>query len=279
MGIVNAGPDSFSDSVRLSTLESQVEHARRLVADGADLIDVGGESGVTYTPASAPEVESARIVPLVERLAAEGIAVSVDTWKPAVAEAALQAGAAMINDTSGLRDVAMAEMCASTGAALVVMHTRAAPKEEHFADYGGDVTGDVVRFLSERCDVARAAGVADDQLLLDPGPDFAKTPQETVDVLRAIGRLHDLGHPLLLAVSRKYFLGAITGRPPGERLASTLAAIGWAADAGAAIVRVHDVAPTADYLRVRAVLAGDEDLSPFDADDDALKWIRVRSAP
>ncbi|MEA2316688.1 MAG: dihydropteroate synthase [Solirubrobacteraceae bacterium] len=279
MGIVNAGPDSFSDSVRLSTLESQVEHARRLVADGADLIDVGGESGVTYTPASAPEVESARIVPLVERLAAEGIAVSVDTWKPAVAEAALQAGAAMINDTSGLRDVAMAEMCASTGAALVVMHTRAAPKEEHFADYGGDVTGDVVRFLSERCDVARAAGVADDQLLLDPGPDFAKTPQETVDVLRAIGRLHDLGHPLLLAVSRKYFLGAITGRPPAERLASTLAAVGWAADAGAAIVRVHDVAPTADYLRVRAVLAGDEDLSPFDADDDALKWIRVRSAP
>jgi dihydropteroate synthase len=159
------------------------------------------------------------------------------------------------------------------------MHTRAAPKEEHFADYGGDVTGDVVRFLSERCDVARAAGVADDQLVLDPGPDFAKTPQETVDVLRAIGRLHDLGHPLLLAVSRKYFLGAITGRPPAERLASTLAAVGWAADAGAAIVRVHDVAPTADYLRVRAVLAGDEDLSPFDADDDALKWIRVRSAP
>ena len=279
MGIVNAGPDSFSDSVRLSTLESQVEHARRLVVDGADLIDVGGESGVTYTPASAPEVESARIVPLVERLSAEGIAVSVDTWKPAVAEAALQAGAAMINDTSGLRDVAMAELCASTGAALVVMHTRAAPKEEHFADYGGDVTGDVVRFLSERCDVARAAGVADDQLVLDPGPDFAKTPKETVDVLRAIGRLHDFGHPLLLAVSRKYFLGAITGRPPAERLASTLAAVGWAADAGAAIVRVHDVAPTADYLRVRAVLAGDEDVSPFDADDDALKWIRVRSTP
>ncbi|MEA2178772.1 MAG: dihydropteroate synthase, partial [Solirubrobacteraceae bacterium] len=157
MGIVNAGPDSFSDAVRLSTLESQVEHARRLVAEGADIVDVGGESGVTYTPASAPEVEIRRVVPLVERLASEGIAVSVDTWKPAVAEAALEAGAVMINDTSGLRDMALAESCARTGAALVVMHTRAAPKQEHFADYGGDVTGDVVRFLSERCDAARAA--------------------------------------------------------------------------------------------------------------------------
>jgi dihydropteroate synthase len=277
MGIVNAGPDSFSDAVRLSTLESQVEHAQRLVAEGADIVDVGGESGVTYTPATPPEVEIRRVAPLVERLAAQGISVSVDTWKPAVAEAALEAGAVMINDTSGLRDVALAELCARTGAALVVMHTRAAPKEEHFADYGGDVTGDVVRFLADRCDAARAAGVADDQLILDPGPDFAKTPGETVEVLRAIDRLHQLGLPLLLAVSRKYFLGAITGRPPAERLASTLAAVGWAADAGAAMVRVHDVAQAADYLRVRAVLAGNEELAPFDSDDDALKWIRVRS--
>ena len=275
MGIVNAGPDSFSDAVRLRTLDAQVAHALALVADGADIVDVGGESGVTYTPATAPRVEIERVVPLVARLAAEGVAVSVDTWKPAVAAAALDAGAAMINDTSGLADLRLAELCAASGAALVVMHTRAAPKQERFADYRGDVVGDVVAFLEERCAAARAAGVADGQLVLDPGPDFAKTPDETVQVLRAIDRVAALGRPLLLAVSRKYFVGAITGRPPAERLAGTLAAVGWAADAGAAIVRVHDVAEVADFLRVRAVLGGAEEMPRFDGDDDALKWIRA----
>jgi len=275
MGIVNAGPDSFSDAVRLTTLEGQVAHARRLVAEGADIVDVGGESGVTYTPATEAEVEIARVVPLVERLAGEGVAVSVDTWKPAVAAAVLDAGAAMINDTSGLADVRLAELCARTGAALVVMHTRAAPKQERFADYRGDVVGDVVAFLRERCEAARAAGVADEQLVLDPGPDFAKTPAETVAVLRAIDRVAALGRPLLLAVSRKYFVGAITGRPPAARLGGTLGAVGWAADAGAAIVRVHDVAETVDFLRVRRVLSGDEQLPAFDPEDDGLKWIRA----
>jgi dihydropteroate synthase len=275
MGIVNAGPDSFSDALRLPTLDAQVAHAAALVAAGADIVDVGGESGVTYTPATSPEVEIERVVPLVARLTAEGVAVSVDTWKAAVAEAALDAGAAMINDTSGLADVRLAELCAASGAALVVMHTRAAPKQERFADYAGDVVGDVVAFLDERCAVARAAGAADEQLVLDPGPDFAKTPSETVDVLRAIDRVAALGRPLLLAVSRKYFVGAITGRPPAELLAGTLAAVGWAADAGAAIVRVHDVAEVADFLRVRAVLRGEAEMPPFDRDDEALKWIRA----
>jgi dihydropteroate synthase len=275
MGIVNAGPDSFSDAVRLRTLDAQVAHALSLVADGADIVDVGGESGVTYTPATSAEVEIERVVPLVERLAAEGVAVSVDTWKAAVAEAAIAAGAAIVNDTSGLADLRLAELCAASGAALVVMHTRAAPKQEAFADYGGDVAADVVAFLEERCAAARAAGVADEQLVLDPGPDFAKTPGETVAVLRAIDRIAALGRPLLLAVSRKYFVGAITGRPPADRLAGTLAAVGWAADAGAAIVRVHDVAEVADFLRVRAVLRGEAEMPPFDRDDDGLKWIRA----
>jgi dihydropteroate synthase len=275
MGIVNAGPDSFSDAVRLSTLDAQVAHARRLVAEGADIVDVGGESGVTYTAASSAGVEMERVVPLVERLAADGIPVSVDTWKAKVAAAALDVGAAMINDTSGLRDLALAELCARTGAALVVMHTRAPPKQERFPDYDGAVVDDVVAFLAERCAAARAAGVADAQLVLDPGPDFAKTPAETVEVLRAIDRLHELGLPLLLAVSRKYFVGAITDRPPAGRLAGTLAAVGWAADRGAAIVRVHDVAEADDFLRVRRVLDGAEELPAYDASDDALKWIRA----
>jgi dihydropteroate synthase len=275
MGIVNAGPDSFSDAVRLSTLDAQVAHARRLVAEGADIVDVGGESGVTYTAASSAGVEMERVVPLVERLAADGIPVSVDTWKAKVAAAALDVGAAMINDTSGLRDLALAELCARTGAALVVMHTRAPPKQERFPDYDGAVVDDGVAFLAERCAAARAAGVADAQLVLDPGPDFAKTPAETVEVLRAIDRLHELGLPLLLAVSRKYFVGAITDRPPAGRLAGTLAAVGWAADRGAAIVRVHDVAEADDFLRVRRVLDGAEELPAYDASDDALKWIRA----
>jgi dihydropteroate synthase len=274
MGIVNVSPDSFSDAVRIDTPDGQVRRALALVAEGADLVDVGGESGVTYTPTTPPEQEAERVVPVVERLVAEGVEVSVDTWKPAVARAAIDAGAVMLNDVSGLADPALADLAAQSGAALVVMHTRAAPKQEDFPDYGGDVIGDVEAFLRERVALARAHGVAEEQLVLDPGPDFAKTPAETVAVLRALDRLHALGRPLLLAVSRKYFLGAITARPPAERLAGTLAAAVWAARAGAAILRVHDVAAVRDAVAVGAVLEGRSEVPDFDRDDEELKWIR-----
>jgi dihydropteroate synthase len=275
MGIVNANPDSFSDDVRTDTLEGQVARALTLVADGADLVDVGGESGVTYNHATPAEHEIARVVPLVERLVAEGVLVSVDTWKTDVARAAVEAGAAMLNDVSGLRDPAIAALAAESGAALVVMHTRAAPKQAAFPDYDGDVTGDVEAFLRERVAQARAQGVAEEQIVLDPGPDFAKTPAQTVEVLRSLQRLHALGRPLLLAISRKYFLGAITGRPPAQRLAATLAAAVWAVDAGAAILRVHDVAAVRDVLAVKAVLDGRAEVPEFDAMDEELKWIRA----
>jgi dihydropteroate synthase len=279
MGIVNAGPDSFSDAVRLDTLDAQVAHALALVEAGADLIDVGGESGVTYTGVTAEAVEADRVVPLVARLVAEGVTVSVDTWKPAVAAAALDAGAHVLNDVSGLRDPALADVAARAGASLVVMHTRAAPKQERFPDYGGDVVGDVVRFVRERCALAVARGVAPARLIVDPGPDFAKTPAESIACLRAIDEFRALGHPWLAAVSRKYFLAAITGQPPAERLAGTLAAVGFAADHGAAIVRVHDVAQTADFLAVRAVLRGEAEPGEVDPGDDALKWIRAGAEP
>ena len=278
MGIVNANPDSFADTERALTLDAQVERALGLVRDGADLIDVGGESGVTYTDVTAEEVEIGRVLPLVRRLVAEGVTVSVDTWKPAVAEAVLDAGAHMINDVSGLRDPRLADLCAASGAALVLMHTRAAPKQEHFAEYGGDVVADVVAFLEEARGVAREHGVAPDQLVLDPGPDFAKSPAESVATLRALDHLHKLGRPLLLALSNKYFLGAITGRPPHERLAATLAAVGEGVDAGGAILRVHDVAAVSDFLAVRRVLRGEEPMPEFDTDDDRLKWLREDSA-
>jgi dihydropteroate synthase len=274
MGIVNAGEDSFSDAVRLDTLERQVQHGLALAAEGADLVDVGAESGVTYTPPATAGEEAARVVPLVQRLVAEGVSVSVDTWKPEVARAALGAGAVMLNDVSGLRDLALADLAASTGAALVIMHTRAEPKREAFPDYD-DVVADVETFLRERIALARAHGVDDEQIVLDPGPDFAKTPQQTVAVLRDLERLRALGRPLLLAVSRKYFLGAITGRPPAERLAGTLAAAAWAVDAGAAILRVHDVAAVRDALAVKAVLEGRAEVPAFDAGAEELKWIRA----
>jgi dihydropteroate synthase len=275
MGIVNANPDSFSDDVRTDTLERQVARALALVAEGADIVDVGGESGVTYNHSTPPALEIARVVPLVERLVAEEVLVSVDTWKADVARAAVEVGAVMVNDVSGLRDPAIAALAAESGAALVLMHTRAAPKEAAFPDYGGDVTGDVEAFLRERVEQARAQGVAEEQLVLDPGPDFAKTPAQTVEVLRSLPRLHALGRPLLLAISRKYFLGAITGRPPAERLAATLAAAAWAVDAGAAILRVHDVAAVRDLLSVKAVLDGRAEVPEFDAMDEELKWIRA----
>ncbi|MBA2347609.1 MAG: dihydropteroate synthase, partial [Solirubrobacterales bacterium] len=216
MGIVNASPDSFSDTVGRQGAEAQVEHGLALAAAGADLIDVGGESGVTHTPVADAAEETERVLAVARPLLAAGLVVSVDTWKAEVAEAALGAGAHLINDVSGLRDERLATLCAQAGAALCLMHTRAAPKQEHFPDYRGAVLDDVVAFLRERRDRAVALGVPAERLLLDPGPDFAKTPGETVEVLRGLDRVRDLGHPVLLAVSNKYFLGAITGRPPRE---------------------------------------------------------------
>jgi dihydropteroate synthase len=186
------------------------------------------------------------------------VCVSVDTYKPSVAEAAVAAGASIVNDVSGLRDVAVAEMCARGGAWLVIMHTRAAPKET-LLDPGAydDVVADVVAFLRERIAAAVAAGLPEERIIVDPGPDFAKTPAQTVAVLRRLDAVRALGRPVLLAVSRKDFLGAITGREPAARDPATLAALAYGVDAGAAILRVHDVAGAADFLAVRAVLRGE----------------------
>jgi dihydropteroate synthase len=217
--------------------------------------------------------EIERVVPLVSALAGEGVVVSVDTWKPGVARAVVDAGASMLNDVSGLHSPELASVAASSGAALVLMHTRAAPKEERFPGYA-DPVADVESMLSDLIARAREIGVPDDQLVIDPGPDFAKTPEETVAVLRRLDALRPLGRPLLLAVSRKYFVGAITGKPPLDRLGGTLAAVGHGVDHGAAIVRVHDVAAVRDYLDVRAVLRGEADVpADFDPSDERLKWV------
>jgi len=260
MGVLNASPESCSDGVQASTLERVLRRGHALIADGADIIDVGGESGVTNRPPISIEEEIARVVPVVDELVAAGAIVSVDTWKPPVARAALEAGAHLINDVSGLRQGGIARHCADFGAGLVLVHTRAEPKVKTFPEYS-DVVRDVVEFLVERMDQAVAHGMHREQLVLDPGPDLAKTPAQTVRVLRQLRDVVSLGRPVLLAVSRKDFIGALNQRRPRERLAGTLAAVAAGLDAGASILRVHDVAATVDFLHVRAALRGELEVS------------------
>jgi dihydropteroate synthase len=254
MGIVNATPDSFSDPQGDKPLDALVERAHELAEAGAAIIDVGGESGRTDRDAVPVEQERARVVPLIERLAGDGLRVSVDTWRAPVARAALAAGASIVNDVSGLSDPDLADACAQAGADLVITHTRVPPKTKAFPDHG-DVVADVIELLRERAAVAVERGVGKERLIFDPGIDIGKTPAESVELLRRLPELAELGRPLLVAVSRKDFVGALTGRSPAARDAGTLAALGVAADAGASILRVHDVAAARDYLSVRAALA------------------------
>lgn len=274
MGIVNATPDSFSDAGLPQTLGARVELARSLLSDGAGIIDIGGESGVTNRPPVGAEEEIERVVPLIERVAGGlGALVSVDTYKPAVARAAIAAGAAIVNDVSGLRDPELADVCAETGAALVLMHTIAPPKTRHHDHrLDGRIVSDVQRFLAGRIELAMARGVAFDQLMVDPGPDFSKTPAQTVVVLRALPALHELGRPILLAVSRKDFVGALTQRPPRGRLAGTLAAMAHGVGAGAHVLRIHDVADAADFLTVFAALEGEDEIPSALQVAEALRW-------
>ena len=273
MGVVNASPESFSDGGLYQGVGAQVAQAEALVADGAGIIDVGGESGVTGMDPLAVDEEIRRVVPLVEQLVDRGILVSVDTWKPPVARAALAAGAHLINDVSGLLDVGLADACADGGAGLVLMHTRATPKQKEFPRYD-DVVADVLGFLQERMDLALAHGVAPDGIVLDPGPDFAKTPAQTIDALRALPALVDLGRPVLLAVSRKDFVGALTLRRPRQRARVALAAVADGVDRGASILRVHDVAGVRDFLTVRAALRGD-----VEVDADLMLPVELRREP
>jgi dihydropteroate synthase len=274
MGVVNATPDSFSDAGLDTTLDARAQRARDLVAAGASVIDIGGESGVTNRPAISPQEEIARVVPVIERVVGElGVTVSIDTYKPAVAAAALAAGAAIVNDVSGLRDPELADVCAAAGAGLILTHTRAAPKHKLLdPSLDGRIVADVREFLTERIELAIARGMAFEQLMLDPGPDLGKTPAQTVSVLRAYAELHELGRPLLLAVSRKDFIGAITGRPPRERLAGTLAAVGFGVRAGAHLLRLHDIAAATEFLAVQAVLEGEAELGSEVRLGDELRW-------
>jgi len=274
-GILNATPDSFSDGGDHPDLGARVARGRELLAQGADLLDVGGESGVTNRPAVDPAEEIERVAPLVEHLAGSGAALSVDTYKAPVARAAVAAGAVMVNDPSGLTDLGVAGVCADSGAALVVTHTRARPKEKLHRPRYDDVVDDVKSFLCERLELAREAGVAEDRLVVCPGPDLGKDPAQTIELLGRLDEISALGYPVLLAVSRKDFVGALTQRAPRERLGGTLAAIAHGLDHGADFLRVHDVAATRDFLAVRAALRGDVSVPADLLLDDRLRREQV----
>jgi dihydropteroate synthase len=273
MGILNATPDSFSDAGLHPDLASRTARGRELLADGADLLDIGGESGVTNRPPVEPAEEIARVVPLIEALAAQAPALlSVDTYKPEVARAAIEAGAAIVNDPSGLIAPEIAEICGETGAGLVLTHTGARPKQKLHRPRYDDVVEDVKRFLADRIEQAVSLGVAEEQILLCPGPDMGKDPAQTIELLRGLERLAALGRPLLLSASRKDFVGALTRRRPRERLAGTLAAIGFGTSRGARVLRVHDVAEVRDFLTVRAALEGESEVAGDLTLPDELRW-------
>jgi dihydropteroate synthase len=263
MAVLNVTPDSFSDGGRYLELDSALKHARQLVADGADLVDVGGESTRPGAARPTAQEEADRVLPVVEALAREGVAVSVDTMRASVARAAVEAGAVLVNDVSGGRaDPEMLEAVASLRAAYVVMHWRAhsAQMQEH-ATYD-DVVGEVVAELREQLDAAVAAGIDPARIAVDPGIGFAKTAEQNWDVLAGLDRLHELGHPVLVATSRKRFLGALLAdadgrpRPPALREDATTATSALAAFGGAWCVRTHSVRPTLDAVLVARRWAG-----------------------
>ncbi len=259
MGVLNVTPDSFSDGGAFANVEAALLHGLRMAAEGAAIVDVGGESTRPGALPVSAELELARVLPVIAGLAAEGIPVSVDTSKAEVAQAALTAGAVLVNDVTALRgDPEMASVIAEAGADVCLMHMLGEPRTMQDAPTYGDVVAEVERFLAERAEVAIAAGVPEERIVLDPGIGFGKTLAHNLELLRALPRLARLG-PLLLGVSRKRFLGALTGREiASDRVAASVAAALYCYRGGARLLRVHDVQPTADALAVERALEGRE---------------------
>jgi dihydropteroate synthase len=257
MGVLNVTPDSFSDGGRYESVTAAIAHGLELAGAGADLIDVGGESTRPGAQPVAAEAELSRVVPVVAALAAEGIGVSVDTTKPQVARAALEAGAVVINDVTALGDPGMAPLAAETGAGLVLMHMQGEPRTMQADPRYDDVVTEVCQFLTGRARLAEEAGIRRDRIAVDPGIGFGKTLQHNLELLRNLQVLVETGYPVLLGTSRKAFLGRILGDsvPAAERDPATGATVALAILQGVAAVRVHNVAMTTQIVRtVEAVI-------------------------
>ncbi len=256
MGVVNVTPDSFYDGGRHASTAAAIAHARRLAEEGADLLDVGGESSRPGSEAVSLDEELARVLPVLDGLHALELPISVDTTKPAVMRAAIAHGASMINDITALGAPGALEAVAASEAAVCLMHMRGEPKSMQADPVYADVVAEVRDFLAARVAACVAAGIPRDRLTIDPGFGFGKTLEHNLELLRRLDTVAALGVPVLAGWSRKSSLGRITGRGPEERLASSLAAALIAVQRGARIVRVHDVAATRDVLAVLGAVEG-----------------------
>jgi dihydropteroate synthase len=255
MGVLNVTPDSFSDGGQFLDAEAAVAHGLALEAEGADILDVGGESTRPGAEAVAPDEQIRRVVPAIERLVARGVRaqLSVDTTRLAVAEAAVAAGATYVNDVSAFRaDPELAALVADHGLDCCLSHMRGEPRSMQADPVYADVVAEVKAFLEERLVVAVAAGIAEERIMLDPGIGFGKTLAHNLELLRRLDELVALGRPVVIGTSRKSFLGRLTGRETGDRLAGTIATNVLALERGASVFRVHDVGPVADALAVTA---------------------------
>jgi dihydropteroate synthase len=257
MGVVNVTPDSFSDGGLYLDPEAAILHGENLARAGAAILDVGGESTRPGAEEVGVEEELRRVGPVVEGLSGGEAAISVDTSKARVAEAALDAGATIVNDVTALRgDPEMGALCADRGSTVVLMHMLGTPRTMQVDPVYEDVVADVKTFLAGRIEIAMAAGVAEERIWLDPGIGFGKTAEHNLELLRRLGELGELGRPLVIGTSRKSFIGRVDGSDAGERLGGTIASSVLAAAEGAEVLRVHDVAEVGQAMAVAVAILG-----------------------
>jgi dihydropteroate synthase len=257
MGVVNVTPDSFSDGGRYLDAQAAIRHGEELLGEGAEILDVGGESTRPGAEPVAADEELRRVVPVVEGLAGSGVAVSIDTSKAAVAAAAIDAGAEIVNDVTALRgDPEMAALCAERGVGVVLMHMPGNPRTMQDDPRYDDVVDEVRAFLAARAEAAVGAGIAERRIWLDPGIGFGKTLEHNLELLRRLGELRELGRPLAIGTSRKSYIGGVDGSPVDDRIGGSVASSVLAAAEGADVLRVHDVAETAQALRLAGAILG-----------------------
>jgi len=250
MGVLNVTPDSFSDSGRFLGTQQAVEHARILIEEGADILDIGGQSSRPGAESVGLDEELRRVMPVLEKLGGLPVPVSVDTCKPEVMRRAIAAGAAMVNDINALREPGALEAVAESQAAVCLMHMQGEPRTMQQDPHYADVVSEVTEYLAQRVEAAQQAGIARERIVIDPGFGFGKKTRHNLELLRGLPRIAGLGQPVLVGLSRKSLLGKITGKPVADRVSASVAAALLAAERGAALVRVHDVAATRDALLV-----------------------------
>ncbi len=261
MGILNVTPDSFSDGGLFAEVEKAVEHAKNMVAEGADIIDVGGESSRPGADTVSVEVEKARVLPVIERLAGTvEVPISIDTYKSSVARDALNMGACMVNDITALRgDPDMASVVAEAGVPVVLMHMKGTPRDMQLDPHYDSLISEITSFLSTRIQAAMDAGISQNQIIIDPGIGFGKTVAHNLEIIRRLSEFKPLGKPILIGTSRKSFIGKVLGLSTDDRLEGTAASIAVAIANGADIVRIHDVKEVARVVRMTdAIVRGRE---------------------